>query len=106
MTDCAAGDEDGFSRAASHHYRSLRTQMLREVLALARRGALRADWRDALQPPQRSTTTHYIYTTCWPSRNCANVTMPLGNPAGPATGVTPLPPGTSSRGWLCTTTAH
>ena len=56
------GDEDGFSTAAARHYRSLHTQMLRGVLALARRGALRPDWRDRLQPPQRSTTTHHIYT--------------------------------------------
>ena len=56
------GDQDGFSTAAARHYRSLHTQMLRGVLALARRGALRPDWRDRLQPPQRSTTTHHIYT--------------------------------------------
>ena len=48
MTACAAGDEDGFSTAAARHYRSPHTQMLREILAMARRGALRPDWRDRL----------------------------------------------------------
>jgi hypothetical protein len=62
MTACAPGDEDGFSTAAARHYRSLDTKMLREILALARRGALRPDWHDRLAPPQRGTTTHHIYT--------------------------------------------
>lgn len=60
--DYAARDGGHFSRAAERHYRVLRTQALRQILALARNGALKPDWRDTLDTPQRSATAHRIYT--------------------------------------------
>ena len=35
---------------------------MRQILALARNGALKPDWRDTLDTPQRSATAHHIYT--------------------------------------------
>ena len=60
--DYAARDGGHFSRAAERHYRVLRTQALRQILAVARNGALKPDWRDTLDTPQRSATAHHIYT--------------------------------------------
>jgi hypothetical protein len=55
-------DDDPFNRAAGRHYRMLRTQTLRQILIKARNGMLKPDWRDTVNSPQRSVTTHHIYT--------------------------------------------
>jgi hypothetical protein len=85
VTYTDTGDHEGFTTAATRHDRSLHTHMLREVLALPRRGVLPPDGRDRLQPPQRSTTTHHLYTDddllAAPSR--VSVTTPPGKPGHP-----------------------